>query len=283
MVTLGGVQLTYLPFFGAGATLSFDSSLGIPVTIVLTLLTINAMNFIDGLDGLAAGVTTIAALAFFVFSYHLGKDGFTASGLAAHPARGGPGRHLHRLPAAQLLPGQDLHGRLRLDGGRADPRRLGHHRHHQRRPAGVQQHPRRRCRCSCRCSSRSRCWRCPSSTCCSPWCAASAGAAPRSRRTSSTCTTACSRSGTATGARCSLLYFWSALIAFAGVGLSFQHQLWLVVIGLSCSSSSAWRCRSSPACGPAGGGARQARRRGIRGATHDPRLSPAGQSRRPPG
>jgi UDP-GlcNAc:undecaprenyl-phosphate GlcNAc-1-phosphate transferase len=35
------------------------------------------MNFIDGLDGLAAGVTMIAAGAFFLFSYHLAQDNFT--------------------------------------------------------------------------------------------------------------------------------------------------------------------------------------------------------------
>jgi UDP-GlcNAc:undecaprenyl-phosphate GlcNAc-1-phosphate transferase len=46
------------------------------VTILLTVLTINAINFIDGLDGLAAGVTAIAAGAFFLFSYHLAHRGF---------------------------------------------------------------------------------------------------------------------------------------------------------------------------------------------------------------
>jgi UDP-GlcNAc:undecaprenyl-phosphate GlcNAc-1-phosphate transferase len=33
------------------------------------------MNFIDGLDGLAAGVTAICAGAFFLFSYHLARGG----------------------------------------------------------------------------------------------------------------------------------------------------------------------------------------------------------------
>jgi UDP-GlcNAc:undecaprenyl-phosphate GlcNAc-1-phosphate transferase len=77
MVTLGGVQLgtIYVPFEG-GSTFSFDHNLGIPVTILLTVLTINAMNFIDGLDGLAAGVAVIAAGSFFVFSYHLTQKGF---------------------------------------------------------------------------------------------------------------------------------------------------------------------------------------------------------------
>ncbi len=81
MVTKGGVQLgtIYVPGIGGGSSFTFDRNLGIPVTIIVTLLVINALNFIDGLDGLAAGVSTIGALAFFVFSYHLAQDGFTGS------------------------------------------------------------------------------------------------------------------------------------------------------------------------------------------------------------
>ena len=77
MVTQGGVQLgsIYLPW-GDNGTFTFNAQLGIPVTILLTVVTINAMNFIDGLDGLAAGVTVIAATALFVFSYHLARGGF---------------------------------------------------------------------------------------------------------------------------------------------------------------------------------------------------------------
>lgn len=75
MVTLGGVQLAFIPL--GDTTISLGRDLAIPITILLAVLTINAMNFIDGLDGLAAGVTVIAAAAFFVFSFHLAKDGFT--------------------------------------------------------------------------------------------------------------------------------------------------------------------------------------------------------------
>ncbi|MDT4911016.1 MAG: UDP-GlcNAc:undecaprenyl-phosphate/decaprenyl-phosphate GlcNAc-phosphate transferase [Pseudonocardiales bacterium] len=75
MVTLGGVQLALIPL--GDSTVSLGRDLAIPVTILLAVVTINAMNFIDGLDGLAAGVTVIAATAFFVFSYHLAQDGFT--------------------------------------------------------------------------------------------------------------------------------------------------------------------------------------------------------------
>jgi UDP-GlcNAc:undecaprenyl-phosphate GlcNAc-1-phosphate transferase len=73
MVTRGGVQLAeiYLPW--TDSTLSLGRDLAIPVTIALTVLTINAINFIDGLDGLAAGVTAIGAAAFFAFSYHLAQ------------------------------------------------------------------------------------------------------------------------------------------------------------------------------------------------------------------
>ena len=77
MVTYGGVQLAFVSFPVGNATYSLGRELGIPVTILLTVLTINAMNFIDGLDGLAAGVTVIAAGAFFLFSYHLARGGYT--------------------------------------------------------------------------------------------------------------------------------------------------------------------------------------------------------------
>jgi UDP-GlcNAc:undecaprenyl-phosphate/decaprenyl-phosphate GlcNAc-1-phosphate transferase len=75
MVTKGGVQLLLIPL--GHSTVSLGRDLGIPITILFALLIINAMNFIDGLDGLASGVTVIAASAFFVFSFHLAKDGFT--------------------------------------------------------------------------------------------------------------------------------------------------------------------------------------------------------------
>jgi UDP-GlcNAc:undecaprenyl-phosphate/decaprenyl-phosphate GlcNAc-1-phosphate transferase len=75
MVTKGGVQLLLIPL--GHSTVSLGRDLGIPVTILFALLIINAMNFIDGLDGLASGVTVIAASAFFVFSFHMAKDGFT--------------------------------------------------------------------------------------------------------------------------------------------------------------------------------------------------------------
>jgi UDP-GlcNAc:undecaprenyl-phosphate/decaprenyl-phosphate GlcNAc-1-phosphate transferase len=75
MVTLGDVQLALIPL--GNTTVSLGRDLGIPVTILFTILTINAMNFIDGLDGLAAGVAVIGATGFFIFAYHLAQEGFT--------------------------------------------------------------------------------------------------------------------------------------------------------------------------------------------------------------
>jgi UDP-GlcNAc:undecaprenyl-phosphate GlcNAc-1-phosphate transferase len=78
MVTLGGVQVGQIGLpWAERSTFVLGSDLAVPVTILFALLTINALNFIDGLDGLAAGVTVIAATAFFVYSYHLGQGGFT--------------------------------------------------------------------------------------------------------------------------------------------------------------------------------------------------------------
>jgi UDP-GlcNAc:undecaprenyl-phosphate GlcNAc-1-phosphate transferase len=72
MVLVGGVQLLQISLpWGSATTYSLGPDNGVPLTILLTVLAINAVNFIDGLDGLAAGVTAISALAFFSFSYHL--------------------------------------------------------------------------------------------------------------------------------------------------------------------------------------------------------------------
>ncbi|MBE7188869.1 glycosyltransferase family 4 protein [Jatrophihabitans endophyticus] len=78
MVILGGVQLEQIYIPGVGTEL-LGTNDGIPLTILLTLVTVNALNFIDGLDGLAAGVTAISALAFFVFAYHLAQDGYVGA------------------------------------------------------------------------------------------------------------------------------------------------------------------------------------------------------------
>jgi len=70
VMVLQGVQLLYLPLPHSSA-LSLAPDLGVPLTVIFVVLTINAVNFIDGLDGLAAGVVAIAATAFFAYSYEL--------------------------------------------------------------------------------------------------------------------------------------------------------------------------------------------------------------------
>ncbi|MDT0277727.1 glycosyltransferase family 4 protein [Blastococcus goldschmidtiae] len=77
LMGLLGVQLSilFLPVADIG-TLTLGPDVGLPLTILLTVLVVNALNFIDGLDGLAAGVSAIAALAFFAYSYHLGLVGY---------------------------------------------------------------------------------------------------------------------------------------------------------------------------------------------------------------
>jgi UDP-GlcNAc:undecaprenyl-phosphate/decaprenyl-phosphate GlcNAc-1-phosphate transferase len=65
-----GAQLGWLPEPGGG-TFLLDTNQSTVLTIFLVVATINAVNFIDGLDGLAAGIVCIAAIAFFVYCYHL--------------------------------------------------------------------------------------------------------------------------------------------------------------------------------------------------------------------
>ncbi|MCV2488761.1 undecaprenyl/decaprenyl-phosphate alpha-N-acetylglucosaminyl 1-phosphate transferase [Geodermatophilus sp. YIM 151500] len=85
VMVLFGVQLAvlFVPVADIG-TLSFGPTVGVPLTILVTVLVINALNFIDGLDGLAAGVSAIAALAFFTYSYYLGEVGY--QNVASAPA-----------------------------------------------------------------------------------------------------------------------------------------------------------------------------------------------------
>jgi len=83
VMVLQGVQMLYLPI---GSTLLGFEDDGQPgafvlgpaeggvLTILVVVITINAVNFVDGLDGLAAGIVTIAAAAFFAFSYLLAVD-----------------------------------------------------------------------------------------------------------------------------------------------------------------------------------------------------------------
>jgi len=68
VLVLSGVQIFYVWLPGLGV-ISLSSDLSAVVTVIWTIAVINAMNLIDGLDGLAAGVTSIAAISFFIYAY----------------------------------------------------------------------------------------------------------------------------------------------------------------------------------------------------------------------
>lgn len=60
-----------IPFLGA---LDFGDAGG-PLTVLGLVAVMNVVNFSDGIDGLAAGVCAIAAAAFSVIAFDLGRDG----------------------------------------------------------------------------------------------------------------------------------------------------------------------------------------------------------------
>jgi UDP-GlcNAc:undecaprenyl-phosphate GlcNAc-1-phosphate transferase len=86
ILIMNGVQILSIPL-PSGENLALGPELGVPLTVLIVVATINAVNFIDGLDGLAAGVVGIAATALFVYSYLLaganGLDLLTAPTLVA--------------------------------------------------------------------------------------------------------------------------------------------------------------------------------------------------------
>jgi len=71
VLILAGVQFIYFWLPGLGI-LSLSPDLALPLTVIWVLVMVNAVNLIDGLDGLAAGVVTIAAVAFFVYAEDAG-------------------------------------------------------------------------------------------------------------------------------------------------------------------------------------------------------------------
>ena len=67
-VVVFGIQLVH--FWVPGVEIvALSSDLGLPLTVVALVAMINAVNLTDGLDGLAAGVSLIAAIAFFLFTH----------------------------------------------------------------------------------------------------------------------------------------------------------------------------------------------------------------------
>ncbi|MFT4034073.1 MAG: MraY family glycosyltransferase [Patulibacter sp.] len=87
VVTRGGmvVDNVTIPFVGP---LAFGS-LGVPLTVLGLVAIMNILNFSDGIDGLAAGVTAIAATAFAIVAFDLGKvEGGTLAAITAGAALG---------------------------------------------------------------------------------------------------------------------------------------------------------------------------------------------------
>ena len=66
------VVLSWVPE-PSGGVFILPPQLGLTLTILLVVVTINAVNFIDGLDGLAAGIVAIAACSFLIYSYTLAR------------------------------------------------------------------------------------------------------------------------------------------------------------------------------------------------------------------
>jgi UDP-GlcNAc:undecaprenyl-phosphate/decaprenyl-phosphate GlcNAc-1-phosphate transferase len=66
-----GFQIQYIYVSWDGEQFALDRAQGALLTGFVVVATVNAVNFVDGLDGLAAGIVLIAAGAFFVFSYLL--------------------------------------------------------------------------------------------------------------------------------------------------------------------------------------------------------------------
>ena len=68
ILAYGGISISWLPI---GGVFVLDPLGSVLVTVFIVVFTVNAINFVDGLDGLAAGISAIAAAAFFVYSYLL--------------------------------------------------------------------------------------------------------------------------------------------------------------------------------------------------------------------
>lgn len=69
IVVLNGLKFYWIPL--PDRIISLDDVSSIAVAVFVILFCVNAINFMDGLDGLAAGVVGIGAAAFFVYAYLL--------------------------------------------------------------------------------------------------------------------------------------------------------------------------------------------------------------------
>ena len=93
------VENITLPFFGA---VDFGS-LGAPLTVAGIVAIMNVVNLSDGVDGLAAGVCAIAAIAFAVIAFDLGRS--HAGVLAAITAGAALGFLVHNFHPASVFMG----------------------------------------------------------------------------------------------------------------------------------------------------------------------------------
>ncbi len=87
IVVEGGVVVDFatIPFIGR---VDF-AWLSIPLTVLGLVAVMNIVNFSDGIDGLAAGITAIAAAAFAVVAFDLGKvEGGTLAAITCGAALG---------------------------------------------------------------------------------------------------------------------------------------------------------------------------------------------------
>ena len=110
-----------VPFFDV-VILSSDWT---PLVTVLWLLGMTqAINLIDGLDGLAAGIVAIAATSFFLYANKLNDLELLPEPQPRPADRDHHRRRVRRVPAVQLQPGPDLHGRQRGVPARHAARRL---------------------------------------------------------------------------------------------------------------------------------------------------------------
>ncbi len=84
ILVLFGVVLRYVYVPGDIGTVVLSTDLGVLLSVALIVGMVNAVNLVDGLDGLAAGIVAIAAAAQFVY-VHLGGAEQRAFGLATSP------------------------------------------------------------------------------------------------------------------------------------------------------------------------------------------------------
>ncbi len=78
-------------------------SMGAPLTVLGLVAMMNVVNFSDGADGLAAGVCALAAAAFCVIAFDLGRD--HAAVLSAIVAGASAGFLVHNFPPASIYMG----------------------------------------------------------------------------------------------------------------------------------------------------------------------------------